>query len=561
MRIKKAKINMKDNHSIELNDTEKKIFNLLMQVVADKTPNTILRAAGGWVRDKLLGKSSQDIDIAVDNMSGQEFAILVFNWMQNNGIPIDHKMAIVKSNPDKSKHLETTILSIFNTPIDFVQLRKETYDVDVDGQQSRIPTIDTNNVSAEDDALRRDFTVNAMFYNINKNEIEDFTGQGMVDLAANILRTPLDPIITFLQDPLRILRAIRFASKYNFILDEKIVLACKDLKVQKAFTKKLAHERIWKEMVGVQETEGFKRGFLIGPDPARAAHLMNLLGIRDLLFTLSEKEKNKLGIKQDDTAHWDADQNTPHHNLSIWEHTLEAMNHLSRISKESNIDEGKENKEVEEIVRNLSILLHDIGKCDLCSRQTKEDGSFSYLGHAESSAKMAEYILDEKFKAPKDITYRVKNIVLNHMRLHILEKNPTDSSLRRVLKEIGDDWQNLIYHSIADAMGKKGAVEDLKYRPMIDRMIKLKSEQGGSTKPKRPIDGNVIISVLGLTPGPKIKQVTDALDEALLENPTMNSEEAIEFIKTIVLLEPVHIKGAAFLNRVKKAGELLPLIK
>ncbi len=525
----KVLVNMKD--SIRLNDTEKKIFKLLIQVVRDKSPNVILRAAGGWVRDKIMDKDSQDIDIAVDRMSGQAFATLVFNWMQEHNIPIDHKMAIVKSNPDKSKHLETTILPIFGVPIDFVQLRKEIYDAD--GQQSRIPVIDTDNVSARDDALRRDFTINSMFYNINEGKVEDLIGHGVEDLQKGILRTPLDPVVTFLQDPLRILRAIRFAAKYGFELDDDLVRAAKDPRVQKAFLDKLSHERIWKEMVGVQETEGFKKGFLTGPDPARASHLMNVLGIRDLLFTLSEEERKALGVKQDETSHWDADQNTPHHNLNIWEHTLEAMKHLANITRDYNIDEGKKNKEIEEAVRHLSILLHDIGKCDLCSRQTKADGTFSYLGHAETSAKIAEYILDKKFRAPKDITQRVRNIIYNHMRLHVLEDRPSDSALRRVLKEVGEDWQNLVYHSIADAMGKKDAVEDPKYRAMIERLIKLKNEQGGGTKPKRPIDGNVIMKELNIKPGPRIREITDALDEALLENPNMTPEEAINFIKFI----------------------------
>ena len=167
------------------------------------------------------------------------------------------------------------------------------------------------------------------------------------------------------------------------------------------------------------------------------------------------------------------------------------------------------------------------------ARQTKEDGSFSYLGHAASSAKMVEYILDQKFKAPKEITQRVRNIIYNHMRLHVLENNPSDSSLRRILKEMGNDWQNLVYHSIADAMGKVGAVEDPKYRNIMQRMLQLKLEQGGSTKPKRPIDGFVIMKELNIKPGPRIKEITDALDEALLENPAMTAEEAIKLIKTI----------------------------
>lgn len=514
---------------IQINQTEKKIFDLLKKVVQDSDAE--LRAAGGWVRDKLMGRESQDIDISVNDRSGLELANCVYDHVSKNRIGQDHyplqsHVALIKANPDKSKHLETAVFPIFGISIDFVQLRKETY------EDTRVPTIQV--ATAYEDAHRRDFTVNALFYNLHSESVEDHTGRGLADLDSGILRTPLDPIVTFLQDPLRILRAIRFATKFNFQLHDSIVEAAKDPRVQKAFMEKLSHERIWKEMVGTLETTGFKRGFLIGPDPARGAHLMNQLGIRDLLFTLSEKERKAVGVRQDETAHWDADQNSKHHNLSIWEHTLESMQHLVHLGRDEKID--NDSPEMEEIVRHLSILLHDIGKCDLCSRQVKEDGTFSYLGHAAASANMAEYILDEKFKAPKNITQRVRNIVFNHMRLHVLENKPSDTSLRRVMREMGDDWKNLVYHSIADALGKTDAKEDAKYRYMLERATHLKIEQGGN-KVKRPIDGNIVMSELGLKPGPAVKVVLAALDDVLLENPAMTAEEALVFIRTLHLPE------------------------
>lgn len=112
------------NLNLELTNNEKKIFDLLLDVVKTKAPDVTLRTAGGWVRDKLLGKNSQDIDIAVDKMSGQAFAYLVFEYMKENNIPIDHRMAVVKSNPDKSKHLETTILPILGIPIELCSAKK-----------------------------------------------------------------------------------------------------------------------------------------------------------------------------------------------------------------------------------------------------------------------------------------------------------------------------------------------------------------------------------------------------------------------------------------------------
>lgn len=501
---------------MKLTDLEKNIFSTLLAKAKQHAPDTTLRAAGGWLRDKLLEIDSHDIDIAVDNISGQEFVRLMTSHF-----------TVIKSNPDQSKHLETTMATIFGVPIDFVQFRKEVY------EDSRIPTIKTDNVTPIEDAHRRDFTINALFYNLHTEEIEDHCG-GLEDLKNKMLRTPLDPKRTFLDDPLRILRGIRFAAKYNLSIDPAIIDTANHPEVQTAFKTKISPERIWREMVGVFEADGFKRGFLLGPNPVLACRLMKDMGIRDLLFTLTDEEKETLGVKQDETSHFDSDQNTPHHNLTIWDHTLEAMNHLIKISFDYKIDKNKNNFEIEEIVRILSILFHDIGKCDLCSRQTKEDGTFSYLGHAETSAKIAEHILTERLKAPKEIIQRVKLIIYHHMRLHVLEKNPSDSALRRVLKDIGEDWQNLVYHSIADAMGKRDAVEDPKYQAMIERIIKLKAEQGG-TKPKRPIDGNVIMKELGLTPGKHIKIITNFLDEALIENPLMTTEEAIMLIKTVSL--------------------------
>lgn len=506
---------------MKVSEFEQPIFDRLLRVAKEKAPSTTLRAAGGWVRDKLMGIDSHDIDIAIDNMSGQDFARLV-----------TENVTVIKSNPDQSKHLETTMVSIYGTPIDFVQFRKEIYD------DSRIPTIVTDEVTAFDDASRRDFTVNALFYNLHTGEVEDHCG-GLKDLEERVLRTPLPPQKTFLDDPLRILRAIRFAAKYGFSVDAEMIEAANLPEIKEAFLTKVSSERIWREMVGVYEDSGFKRGFLTGPNPVLACQLMKLMGIRDLLFTLSDSEREALGVRQDETAHWDQDQNSNYHNLTVWDHTLCAMGHLLRVAKEDNIDEGHSSPETEEVVRILSVLFHDIGKCDLCSRQVKEDGTFSYNGHSDSSAKMAEFLLDQRLKAPKEITARVKAMAQNHMRIHYVEGTPRKPVLRRIMVDIGEDWKNLVYHSLADAMGKTGAEEDPKYRLMVPIFKNLKVENGGGTKPKRPIDGHVIMKELNLKPGRLIKVVTDALDEALLENPAMTAEEAVELIRTVPLVEPV----------------------
>ena len=193
-------------------------------------------------------------------------------------------------------------------------MRSESY-----SDNSRIPEIKPG--TPEEDAARRDLTINALFYNINEQKVEDFTGKGISDLKNSIIRTPIDSVQTFIDDPLRILRAIRFASKYNFELSNEIIQAAKHPKVQEAFKNKISKERIWKEMVGEKEAGGWKHGFLTGPNPTKAAKMLALVGLRDVLLYPTDEELEKLEMNQG-FSYWDTDQNSLHHDLSIWDHTL-----------------------------------------------------------------------------------------------------------------------------------------------------------------------------------------------------------------------------------------------
>ena len=158
-----------------------------------------------------MGKHTEDIDIALDNIKGEEIARIINDELY----PGQEKFGIVKENSDKSKHLETATMKINNKFIDFVNLRSEKYTDD-----SRIPSIDIG--TPEEDARRRDITINSMFYNIHTGEIEDWLGSGMSDLKNGYIRTPIDPKITFEDDPLRILRVVRFAVRYQFEIDPLI---------------------------------------------------------------------------------------------------------------------------------------------------------------------------------------------------------------------------------------------------------------------------------------------------------------------------------------------------
>ncbi|KAF4646929.1 CCA tRNA nucleotidyltransferase, mitochondrial, partial [Perkinsus chesapeaki] len=151
--------------------------------------------------DKLLGKESDDIDIAVDDMSGESFAYKVKDFLATTSPNAScSSVGVVRANPDQSKHLETATLRVLDVSLDVNNLRTETYT-----QDSRIPVVSLG--TPQEDASRRDFTINALFYNLRTAAVEDYTGKGLDDLRAGIIRTPLEPTITFQDDPLRILRA------------------------------------------------------------------------------------------------------------------------------------------------------------------------------------------------------------------------------------------------------------------------------------------------------------------------------------------------------------------
>ncbi|KAL8831449.1 MAG: hypothetical protein Q9191_000860 [Dirinaria sp. TL-2023a] len=284
-----------------------------------------LRFAGGWVRDKLLGKSSDDIDVAIDNLSGYEFGLLLKHFVTlpgataNEGFNKGGKSVVgaltkIEANPEKSKHLETATVKIFGLQIDLVNLRKETYVAD-----SRNPT-KLEFGTALEDALRRDATVNALFYNIHTLEIEDFTGRGLEDMERKIIKTPLPPLQTFKDDPLRVLRHIRFASRLGFIIDagDLQAMSCSEIKLEfmrrilvekddgpvgkavktnrkKAQTKAEETLKISRERVGV-EIEKMLRGV----NPCMALRLIDELGLYNNIFTNPEARSADIA----DTRHW-----------------------------------------------------------------------------------------------------------------------------------------------------------------------------------------------------------------------------------------------------------------
>jgi tRNA nucleotidyltransferase (CCA-adding enzyme) len=214
----------------DLTESERALFAAIRACCAVHAPDLVVRAAGGWVRDKLMRRHSSDIDFALDTMSGAQFADMFVNKHLASCSPAQMSgIGVIRKNPQQSKHLETACFHVFGMSIDCCGLRTDVYT----DQSTRIPEIRLG--TPEEDANRRDFTINSLFFNLRTCEIEDFTSRGLQDLAEGLIRTPIDPVQTFLDDPLRVLRAVRFAGRFRFRVDPALVDAASSSTVHVCF--------------------------------------------------------------------------------------------------------------------------------------------------------------------------------------------------------------------------------------------------------------------------------------------------------------------------------------
>lgn len=210
-----------------------------------KTP-LIARFTGGWVRDKMLGLQSHDIDIAVSKLSGVEFAEGINEYIaepcrnHSDPKPASRNVHTIKRNPKKMKHMEVATTKLFGQDVDIVKLRcGEFVGDDLDPE---------NDVEiAKQDAFRRDATVNALFFNLQKNEIEDFTNKGIQDLKQGILCSPIVPLTAFSHDPFQVMRLIRFACTLGFELSDQTLDAMANPEIKKDLLK-IARERLGSEL-------------------------------------------------------------------------------------------------------------------------------------------------------------------------------------------------------------------------------------------------------------------------------------------------------------------------
>lgn len=279
--------------TIQPNGKEEKLFALFLEVATKYSPSTTVRVVGGWTRDKLLGRDPHDVDIMVDDISGAVFAKMITNHLGLKG------PNVIKENPEKSKLIETAKVFLpepWNQEVDVARCRKETYTKD-----SRIPS--TSPATAEQDAARRDLTINTLFYNIHTRAIEDFTGLGLQDIRDQVIRAPGDPFVRFMEDPLRIFRAARFASRFGWEIEESTAAAMAEPEVKKALLTKTSPDRIGDELVTMLKEPH--------PDVGLEALQKNNY-IHDLLVRVTKgtEYEGKMG-------EWNMSQNNVHHDLSL----------------------------------------------------------------------------------------------------------------------------------------------------------------------------------------------------------------------------------------------------
>ncbi|MCO5576641.1 hypothetical protein L7F22_030456 [Adiantum nelumboides] len=227
--------------SIKLTNLEFKIFNIFKGFLVHYNLKTELRVAGGWVRDKLLGKQSGDIDIALDNMLGRIFCQKLLSYCRTIGME-PSGFGVIKCKPNQARHLEVAKMEILGVSVDFVHLRPPDY-AEINSKSSSLQDFGT----IVEDAHRRDLTINSLFYNINTGMVEDPTGRGLSDLRAGIIATPSAAKDTFRDDPLRALRALRFVSVLGYELhpDAKDAI---DWDIKVALAVKISRERIGAEV-------------------------------------------------------------------------------------------------------------------------------------------------------------------------------------------------------------------------------------------------------------------------------------------------------------------------
>jgi len=511
--------------NIKFSPGEQEIIKAIREVINLYSPDTEAYIVGGFVRDKLLGIPSNDIDIMVSNISSENFSKLITNHL---GLKESH---LIKSNPEKSKFISTNKIFLPTSEgeqeIDIAQARTETYNED-----SRIP--ETQTATPEEDANRRDLTINSIMFDIKNNKIVDFTGKGIKDLITNTIRTPLDPIKTFFDDPLRIFRVIRFAAKYNGKIDNETYQAMLDPRLRESIKSKISRERIGQEI----------HKMLSNPNAPKAIELLKETGLwQDII------QQALVGTKYESKmAPIDMEQNNPNHTLTVWGHTMQVVKNI--------LDKYPDTEGDKRVVMILSALMHDMGKLfyEIHSESKSHPGSTSYIGHEQESKEISEYIL--KFLHLNTYIQQVSGIARNHMRPHFQERddNAGLKAMRKFIRQMGEqslDWVDIFNLALADATAKSNEIDPstVKQYQEIESQLQqaltsLNPIKDASIEPI--LNGNEVMKILNIKPGIWMSEIMEFVKELKDDNPTITKDEAANILKQKYQnIDPSEIKQAS----------------
>jgi tRNA nucleotidyltransferase/poly(A) polymerase len=509
---RECKFAQANDMDINLTPQEQGIFDVLRAVNQAYGLNTTFRVAGGWVRDKLLGQESDDLDIALDNMTGKQLEQYVLQYGKLHPEANVGKSYTVDANAEKSKHLETTAVEINGRKIDFVNLRSEEYG------NTRVPTMKMG--TPETDAQRRDLTINSMFYNVNSGQVEDYVG-GMKDLQTMTLRTPLDPVKTFMDDPLRMLRMLRFYSRYgNSKIAPEAVEAMRHPEVQEAYRTKVAPTRAGPEIVKLMG----------GDKPAEAMRLMLDTGLDKQVFDIPEMRGLDLNM----------DQRNKHHAHTVKDHTLLVMQNMNDIAKQEGLSKD------ERTLMNVATFFHDVGKVvpGIAQPKASDPNQMSYKGHEDKSVEIAEAAMKHIGIGQDDRNF-VNKVIGLHMRPHVDDWHP--KAIGRFLRETAipgqDDlskkmWKFVLLHGMADELSK-GVGDPTPHMDAKRQHYKQFEEFQQRTPPaataKPVLNGNDLMAMFPmLKPNSGfIKDISGRLLDEQATGAIQTPEQARQFVETI----------------------------
>ena len=447
----------------------------IYSIVGQAAENMGVRAyaVGGVVRDYFLHRHCTDIDIVCVG-SGIELAKAVADTIGHNT-----EVHVFKNFGTASLRYN---YAGENWQIEFVGARRESYHF-----ESRKPVVTDGTL--EDDMNRRDFTINDMAVSINSDtfgQLIDPYG-GILDLDRGIIRTPLDPIITFSDDPLRMMRAIRFAAQLGFTIDPDTFQA---IRSNVGRIKIVSAERITTELNKI----------ILSPVPSEGFRLLLDAGLLDIIMPDIARLKGVESVGQ-------------HAHKDNFYHTLKVLDNVS--AKSNNL------------WLRWAALLHDIGK-PACKRYNEQSG-WTFHGHEAHGAKMVKRIFS-RLRLPLDAKMKyVERLVFLHMRPIVLaEDTVTDSAVRRLLFEAGDDIEDLMTLCEADITSRNEAKvrRHLENFQLVRQKLKELEEKDHIRNFQPPVSGADIMRVFHLNPCSQIGIIKDAIKDAILDGTIPNEREA-----------------------------------